>query len=726
MTRSQPIQSRFQPRSFEETTNNTPELQQQAKTDKQSQDSNLDSNFNFADIDILPQKRNKSLSWGLENFQSRQHAKTATPIRQAKLTIGQPNDRYEQEADLVAERVVKQINAPTSAQRTQNAERDKPKISTLQRQAEENVQPKQNNLGLKRSLFFPIMQRVSKPEEGATSKSDINREATTDLATEVERAKGQGKPLETDVRQSMGQAMGVDFSRVRVHTDAHSDRLNKSIQAKAFTTGQDIFFRQDTYSPKTHSGQLLLAHELTHTIQQASAPKVQRKYNNIPELSAHLLTKSIFGPLKTTRSQHIQESSEKYNQLQKDDKNYSKQRELLTNIISNSKDWLKEYQNSEKEEVENKRGEIGRIALAAESEMTVVDKQEGRKGKRGEVENDYSPESLKDSAKDSALDFANGMKDSGSSGKNLYNNSKELLEAIKKSAESNSSLFSESNSGTKEITNNFQKSDGLTEIAHDNTLGGKLDDFKNQLKKFSFVGPVIAVIKGICDSYTAWKEWRSFANTSKTIKAEKTDNKENSNITAALEDAIVHGHGKIRRRFWNTIKSVVSNIIDVVAYVLAATGLGAAVGALTKLATGIVSSIEKIAMKIKGLWKFIKKTRGVHRKQSADTLVQEGLKGNQISLQILIDLDPIGMMGRAAIGAKHGKDRNREAEGGKTGALKKGLKGAWKEVWSGESKIKDIDKMEAYLKEVKAHPEKMNIDLNEFTKKVADKLKSQA
>jgi Domain of unknown function (DUF4157) len=66
----------------------------------------------------------------------------------------------------------------------------------------------------------------------------------------------------------MGQAMGTDFSRVRVHTDGQSDRLNRSIQAKAFTTGQDVFFRQGAYNPGSRGGQELIAHELTHVVQQ--------------------------------------------------------------------------------------------------------------------------------------------------------------------------------------------------------------------------------------------------------------------------------------------------------------------------------------------------------------------------------------------------------------------------------------------------------------------------
>ncbi len=64
------------------------------------------------------------------------------------------------------------------------------------------------------------------------------------------------------------QAFGADFSGVRVHTDAQAHQLNQSIQAKAFTTGQDVFVRQGAYEPGSRGGQELLAHELTHVVQQ--------------------------------------------------------------------------------------------------------------------------------------------------------------------------------------------------------------------------------------------------------------------------------------------------------------------------------------------------------------------------------------------------------------------------------------------------------------------------
>jgi hypothetical protein len=64
--------------------------------------------------------------------------------------------------------------------------------------------------------------------------------------------------------------MGHDFSDVRVHTSSESDELNKQLSAEAFTTGKDVFFSQGAYDPDSGSGRELLAHELTHVVQQGS------------------------------------------------------------------------------------------------------------------------------------------------------------------------------------------------------------------------------------------------------------------------------------------------------------------------------------------------------------------------------------------------------------------------------------------------------------------------
>jgi hypothetical protein len=96
-------------------------------------------------------------------------------------------------------------------------------------------------------------------------------ESEAEAAPEVEEAIRQapdGRPLESRVRAQMESAFGADFGGVRVHTGADAEALNQALNARAFTTGQDIFFGKGEYDPGSESGRELLAHELTHVLQQ--------------------------------------------------------------------------------------------------------------------------------------------------------------------------------------------------------------------------------------------------------------------------------------------------------------------------------------------------------------------------------------------------------------------------------------------------------------------------
>jgi hypothetical protein len=95
-------------------------------------------------------------------------------------------------------------------------------------------------------------------------------ELDDDTASRISQQRGGGQALDSRVQANMGAATGQDFSGVKVHTDAESHALNEQLGARAFTTGQDIFFRSGAYNPGSSGGQELLAHELTHVVQQGS------------------------------------------------------------------------------------------------------------------------------------------------------------------------------------------------------------------------------------------------------------------------------------------------------------------------------------------------------------------------------------------------------------------------------------------------------------------------
>jgi hypothetical protein len=144
---------------------------------------------------------------------------------QTKLQINEPGDVYEQEADRVAEQVLAKPAGP--------------------------------NL----SGAPPRIQRLSRSSRGQISAAPAS----------VDRVLANpGRPLEPALRRDMEQRFGHDFSRVRVHTDAAAAASARHIDAHAYTAGTDMVFATDRFAPGTNQGRRLLAHELTHVVQQTS------------------------------------------------------------------------------------------------------------------------------------------------------------------------------------------------------------------------------------------------------------------------------------------------------------------------------------------------------------------------------------------------------------------------------------------------------------------------
>lgn len=184
---------------------------------------------------------------------------------QAKLTIGQPGDKYEQEADQMAAKV---MAMPDSAvQREVMPEED------------EELQAK------------PQLQREAMPEEEdetLQAKPQIQAkgtapEAPANFDSQLAQQKGGGQLLSDETRAFMEPRFGADFSNVRVH---ETPDLANAIQAQAFTHGQDIYFNSGKYNPGSSGGKELLAHELTHVMQQSSADLSSSSIHSKPKSSA--------------------------------------------------------------------------------------------------------------------------------------------------------------------------------------------------------------------------------------------------------------------------------------------------------------------------------------------------------------------------------------------------------------------------------------------------------
>ncbi len=249
------------------------------------------------------------------------------------LSIGQPGDKYEQEADAMADAVVNHASP--------NSQLQKKEINSIQRQTlfsheqetsvqkqgeeEEPVQAKQEEeemvqskneeeemmqakveeeepVQAKEEEEEAIQAKAVEEEEAVQAQKDKEEEpvqaqkeeeepiqakesgkqlgiVSKDLKQNLEDSKGQGQMLPKKSRKEMEHAFGADFKGVTVHTDSRAIQMNKSLGAQAFTHGEDIYFNSGKYNPDVSNGKRLLAHELTHVVQQNGLKSSTKKVN---------------------------------------------------------------------------------------------------------------------------------------------------------------------------------------------------------------------------------------------------------------------------------------------------------------------------------------------------------------------------------------------------------------------------------------------------------------
>jgi hypothetical protein len=204
---------------------------------------------------------------------------------QAKLKIGQPNDIYEQEADRVAEQVMRMPEPRIQRQVEPEEEEEEtlqPKplanqitpLAQVQRQ-EEPEEEEEETLQAKplSDLITPLVQRQVEEEEEEEEWIQRKPEAdysivTDDVKKRLDNAGGTGSPLPDNIREYMGSQFGYDFNEVKVHADGEAANLARSLSAQAFTSGKDIYFGSGKYNPNSTQDRRLIAHELTHVVQQ--------------------------------------------------------------------------------------------------------------------------------------------------------------------------------------------------------------------------------------------------------------------------------------------------------------------------------------------------------------------------------------------------------------------------------------------------------------------------
>lgn len=244
------------------------------------------------------------------------HTSNPTPV-QPKLTIGKSNDVYEQEADAMAESVVSHSNTtkpqiqsqgqihrqtieeeePAQAKpelmRAEEQEDDmqaKPELMRME-EKEEPAQAKPELMRMEEEEELaqakpelmrmeeeeepvqakPELMRMEEEEEPVQAKAEAGQAAQSNLSQRLENTKGQGQPLPAKTQQQMAHAFNYDFSDVTIHTGVEAVKMTRELHAQAFTHGNDIYFNEGKYNPDSSTGQELLAHELTHVVQQKPA-----------------------------------------------------------------------------------------------------------------------------------------------------------------------------------------------------------------------------------------------------------------------------------------------------------------------------------------------------------------------------------------------------------------------------------------------------------------------
>lgn len=198
----------------------------------------------------------------------RQTISSLTPpsLIQPKLKIGAANDKYEQEADRVADQVMRIPDGQGTDSRLQ--------ISGLS--PGNSIQ----------RLSAGCKQKLEKDNIVQTKDSSGHTPAVTpNVASGIQSLKGGGQPLSESTRSYFEPRFGHDFSQVRIHVDNRAANLANSINARAFTLSRNVVFGDGQYQPHSREGQRLMAHELAHTIQQGtSSPNTSSaaRLSNVP------------------------------------------------------------------------------------------------------------------------------------------------------------------------------------------------------------------------------------------------------------------------------------------------------------------------------------------------------------------------------------------------------------------------------------------------------------
>jgi hypothetical protein len=225
------------------------------------------------------------------------------PGVQAKLNIGQPDDKYEKEADATADKVVQRLSTntvkenaagnniqpksftatPSNTSFLQTKCDDCEQDEKLQKKEKEEDKDQLKDKVQRKPIFESNAEPPTDKEKNVQRKSSEPSPATSaspSIENNLSATKGSGSALPSQTRHEMENSFGTDFSQVKIHHDNTAAEMSEGLNAQAFTHGNDIYFNSGKYDTGSQEGKHLLAHELTHTVQQGGG--VKRKTGPAP------------------------------------------------------------------------------------------------------------------------------------------------------------------------------------------------------------------------------------------------------------------------------------------------------------------------------------------------------------------------------------------------------------------------------------------------------------
>lgn len=246
---------------------------------------------------------------GEENVQQKPLADSISSVQLKEMPEEEPVQKKEDEQEAVQkkdeEEAVQKKEEEEPIQKKeeeQEAVQKKEEEEPVQKKEEEEVQKKEDEEPVqKKDEEEPVQKKdeeepvQKKDEEEPVQKKPATAAASTaspGVEGRLRASKGKGTPMDSSIRGEMERGFGADFSNVNVHTDSEANQLSNDLGAQAFTNGGDIYFNEGKYDPDSKAGKTLLAHELTHTIQQGAAGSAEKEDGQVQRKTDHTLQRS--------------------------------------------------------------------------------------------------------------------------------------------------------------------------------------------------------------------------------------------------------------------------------------------------------------------------------------------------------------------------------------------------------------------------------------------------